>query len=212
MEKLIYPYHKKYFEKIFEESDPWELSSSEFQKKKYLRQTEAIKRYFPRVGTILEVGCAAGTYTVILAKTFPGARIIGIDIAHNAIKKAERNCKNYMNIELIEGDIVELFKDGKLSNREFDVVIQSESLYYLFPKLVIRGNLSHYLRNLINTLRRDGIFITSNSVNTLLKLVMGIYYFLLSRLSIPVYTSKYTDWHEIRKKILTYDLRVFRRE
>ena len=204
-------FNKEYFDKLFENSDPWKYRASEYEKIKYTRQINAIRKYFPRPKKILEIGSAEGLHTQMLAKTFPKAEIVTVEISHNAISRAKKIIKVYRNVKFIEADIAELVKQDVLPEKEFDVIIQSESLYYLFTKLIIQMNLVNYFRTLIKTLKIKGIFVTSNGYGIPTKGIMEVYYMILSSLSIPIYKSKYKDWNELKKKYMTYDLRVFRR-
>jgi tRNA G46 methylase TrmB len=46
----------------------------------------------------------------MLARVFPEASILGIDISKTAVKRAKENCKCCQNVNIIEADIIELFK------------------------------------------------------------------------------------------------------
>ncbi len=204
-------FNKDYFEKVFDKESPWGYSTSEYEKKKYLRQLEAIVRCCREPKNILEAGCAEGIHTAMIAQAFPGARILCVDIATQAIERAKKTCDCFKNVELMEGDIIELFSRGKLPSHKFDVIVQSECLYYLFPTLLFRMDLVSYLRGMARTLTDEGIFVTSNGINAVTRNVMGIYYLILKRYCAPVFSAQYREWNEYRNKHVTYDLRVFRK-
>lgn len=201
---------KNYFEKVFKHEDPWGYTLSRYETVKYSRQVGAIKRHRPQPGKILEVGCAEGMHSVMMAEAFPEARIYSIDISQLAIDRARKNCKPYSNIELIEADVVELLKRGALEEKGFDVIVQSESLYYLFPSLLSHMQLGSYIRRLTGRLKSQGIFVTANGINPQTWLCMQIYYNLLGRFCKPVHSAVYREWHELHSKFITYDVRVFR--
>ena len=203
-------FNKRYFEKVFARDSPWGYSSCEYEQKKYSRQLEAIRQCCRQPKNILEVGCAEGIHTAMLAQAFPEAKILCMDISHIAIERAKKNCECYGNVALMEADIIELLKEGKLPAKTFDVIIQSECLYYLFPTLLLRMRLVSYFGGIARTLKDDGIFVTANGIDIISRYVMGIYYLILKKFCAPVFTAKYREWNEFRKKYMAYDLRVFR--
>lgn len=200
---------KRYFEEIFEKEDPWRYFVCEYENRKHVRQIKAIKQYFPHPQNVLEIGCAEGAHTLMLARAFPGASILGIDISKIAVKRAKRNREYCQNVNIIEADIIELFKQAHFPENTFDVIIQSESLYYLFPRLFIQLNLIHYLRYIAEILKNNGIFVTSNHINIRSRPAMEICYLMLKHLCRLAHNSQYKEWNDIRHKYLTYDLTIF---
>jgi SAM-dependent methyltransferase len=200
---------KRYFEERFEKEDPWRYFSCEYENRKYIRQIEAIKQYSPHPQNILEIGCAEGAHTLMLARAFPEASILGIDISGFAVKRAKQNCEYCQNVNIVEADIIELFKQDHFPENTFDVIIQSELLYYLFPKLFIQLSLIHYLRSITKIMKNSGIFVTSNQFSIRTKPVMGIYYLILKHLGRLAQNAEYKEWHDIRCKYLTYDVKIF---
>lgn len=201
-------FNKQYFEKVFEKPGAWGYSASGYEKTKYLRQLEAIKKCCPRPKRILEVGCAEGIHTAMIAGMFPEARVLCVDISCRAIERAKKTCGDNSNIELVEADIVELLK--KMPERSFDIIIQSECLYYLFPRFLLERRMLSYFRDVAATMNTGGIFVTANGMSLVTRMVMGMYYRILKRSCTPVFHEEYRDWNELRKKYITYDIRVFR--
>lgn len=200
---------KRYFEEIFKEEDPWRYFACEYENKKYVRQIEAIKQYLPHPQNILEIGCAEGAHTLMLARAFPEASILGIEISKFAIERAKRNCEYCQNVNIIGADVIELCKQTHFPENTFDVIIQSELLYYLFPKLFIYLNLIRYLKSITKILKNSGILVTSHQINIRTKPAMEVYYLMLKHFCRLVHNSKYKEWNDIRYKYLTYDLKVF---
>lgn len=200
---------ERYFQKVFKEEDPWRYFVSGYENRKYVRQIEAIKQYSLQPQNILEIGCAEGAHTLMIAQAFPEASILGIDISETAVKRAKGNCQYCENANIIEADIIRLFKKGHFPENTFDVVIQSESLYYLFPRLLILLNLTHYLKSITKILKNNGIFVTSNQINIQTRPAMEICYSILKHLCTSAQNSEYEDWNDIRRKYLTYDLKIF---
>jgi tRNA1(Val) A37 N6-methylase TrmN6 len=202
-------FSKKYFEERFKEEDPWKYFSSAYENRKYVRQIEVIKQYLPHSQSILEIGCAEGVHTLMLAREFPEASILGIDISKTAVERAKQNCKYCRNVNIIEVDVMELFKQDCIPENTFDVIIQSESLHYLFPKLFIHLNLIRYLEFITKIMKNKGIFVTSNQISIRTRAIMGIYYLILKHLCRLVHNSKHKEWNDFRHKYLTYYLKVF---
>jgi SAM-dependent methyltransferase len=200
---------RRYFEEIFTKEDPWRYFSCEYEKRKYVRQIEAVTQYALHPQNILEIGCAEGAHTLMLARAFPEASILGIDISKTAVKRAKENCKCCQNINIIEADIIKLFKQAYFPENTFDVIVQSELLYYLFPELFIQLELIHYLRSITKIMKNSGIFVTSNQLNVRTRPALGTCYFIIQRLCRLVQNSEYKEWYDIRCKYLTYDLKVF---
>ena len=194
---------------MFTKEDPWRYFSCEYEKGKYVRQIEAVKQYALHPQNILEIGCAEGAHTLMLARAFPEASILGIDVSKTVVKRAKENCKCCQNVNIIEADIIELFKQAHFPENTFDVIIQSELLYYLFPELFIQLELIHYLRSITKIMKNNGIFVTSNQLNVRTRPALGTSYLILQRLCRLVQNSEYKEWYDIRCRYLTYDLKVF---
>ncbi len=204
-------FNKDYFDRVFAREGGWGYAVSEYERVKYSRQLQVIQRYFPRPGRILEVGCAEGLFSAMLAEAFRRAEIWCVDISPVAVDRARQHCGCYQSFKLIEGDIIELLQRQALPRSVFDVIVQSESLYYLFPKLALQGLLVDYLKNVAGALNNGGIFVTANGISLVTKGVLAVYYRVLGRLCDTVYGVRYKEWNEFRRKRFTYELKVFRK-
>jgi SAM-dependent methyltransferase len=60
--------------------------------------------------SILDVGCGAGAWTVLFAQDF--RRVVGIDVSPNMLAAARKNLGDVDNVELIEGDALEVPLEG----------------------------------------------------------------------------------------------------
>ena len=96
---------------------------------------------FAPINTILEVGCASGPSLYLLAKKFPQAHIVGIDINQEAVEYGNTQFaqEGISNVKLIAGraDALEEFPD-----KAFDVVFTNAILIYIGPdkiKNVMQG-------------------------------------------------------------------------
>lgn len=91
---------------------------------------ETISKYNP--SRILEIGCNCGPNLCLLAKKFPDATIIGIDINPMAVKKSNEWIaqEGILNAKLLEGKADEL---EKFQDKSFDVVFTDAVLIYIGP-------------------------------------------------------------------------------
>jgi len=206
----LFRFDKRYFERFFASKDPWRYSVSEYERTKYLRQLAAIQEFCPRPQSILEAGCAEGVFTEMLSRAFPQASITGMDISPTAIERAKDKCKNHPNITFVEADIVQLFCHDLPPLQHFDVIIQSESLHYIFVPLFFQRKLRSYLEAVVGYLNEGGIFVTSNGINIQTRFMLLICYSILGKLCSPVWTATYKEWSDYRRRHIRYDLRVFR--
>ncbi len=126
--------------------DPWNYSTSDYEKKKYEETLEAITDR--RFGRILEVGCAEGVFTDMLS--IHGDEVIAVDVSQTALERAKcRNCDN-LHVKFHCSNIEKDCLEGK-----FDLILCSEVLCYMdTPERVA------YVRDkLIDSLEPDGCFL-----------------------------------------------------
>jgi peptidoglycan/xylan/chitin deacetylase (PgdA/CDA1 family)/ubiquinone/menaquinone biosynthesis C-methylase UbiE len=131
------------FEEIFEEEDPWEYTSA-YEQRKY-RETLAL---LPRhIGSALEVGCAEGVFTRMLAGR--ADRVTAVDISPTAIARARARCADLNNAEFKQLDLF-ASEPGELQDLEgaFDVVVCAEVLYYAPDRDVLRLALQRLIKAL----------------------------------------------------------------
>jgi len=113
---------KRFFDDLWGQGDPWSFESSAFEQKKYDRQLEMIadRRY----GRALEIGCGAGVFTRRLAGISDA--VVGIDVSQTAIAAATGRGTpgiTYRAVNVMEYD--------PLSESPWDVIVMSETIYYL---------------------------------------------------------------------------------
>jgi trans-aconitate methyltransferase len=165
---------------------------------------------------ILELGCAEGAHTLLLANKFPDAHVTGIDISTRAIKKARSNLRSYPQVNLIEADIADSFK--MIKTRKFDLIIFSETVYYMGATLSV-CQLFSFFTKLVKLLTKRGILCLANiieqkhSEETILNMrpVMECYYTLLSSLAVPVHRSTYWETKKESNAIYEYQIWLFRK-
>ena len=98
---------------------------------------------FSPIHSILEVGCCSGPNLYLLAKKFPKAQIVGIDINREAIEygNAQFAQEGIRNVKLLVGKADEL---GEFQDTAFDVVFTDACLVHISPnkiKKVVSGML-----------------------------------------------------------------------
>ena len=84
-------------------------------------------------GIIVDVGCGPGNLAMQLAKHYPSAKIIGIDISHDDISKAENRKReqNIENVYFLTGNAVTI----PLQSKSIDRVISTQMYEHLqFPE------------------------------------------------------------------------------
>lgn len=94
---------------------------------------------------VLDAGCGDGALLNVMAQMFPRSIFRGYDISHEAIARASE--AGLPNADFAVGDIASLDEP-----RTYDLVLALDTIHEQgFPRLV--------LRNIANSLRRDGVFV-----------------------------------------------------
>lgn len=138
---------RSFFDRLWAESDPWELDSSELDQRRYARQLELLAgRRYERA---LEIGCGAGSFTRRLAPLC--AELVAVDISEHAIARAREASDGAEGVEFRIANVMELDLEREGS---WDLVVLAETSYYigwLYPMFEL-GWLAHSL----NTATRPG--------------------------------------------------------
>jgi len=137
------------FERIFSAgADPWSYHSP-YEQEKY-RQTLSLLP--ERVERALELGCAEGVFTELLAPRVEA--LTAVDISPRALARARTRCAS---VEHVAFDQLDLFEEP-LPGR-FDLIVCSELLYYA-PG---RETLAHVARVLADGLVPGGHLVTAHA-------------------------------------------------
>ncbi len=203
------------FEEKFDEKDPWNLFVSDYEQTKFKRQINFVKDRVKDPDRILEIGCAEGAHTRLIANEFSDSEIIGIDISDKAINRAKENVNRDKVIFVVE-DLVNYIKKTK---KCFDVVFWSESIYYVGDKLTLT-ELSKLFFNLNDLLREGGVLCSANLVdqkrieeNSLTqKEVMRCYLELFRSHFELVNKSKYVEYREVSDDVYGYEIWLFKKQ
>lgn len=135
---------EKYWSKRTIGKGYWE--SIGFPSRSYL--VDRISSYEP-INNILEVGCASGPNLYLLAKKYPNAKIVGVDINAEAIEYGNTCFKKngIPNVQLIcrKADELDVF-----SERSFDIVFTNALLFAIGP-----DKIHQVVKGLLNITRRE---------------------------------------------------------
>jgi peptidoglycan/xylan/chitin deacetylase (PgdA/CDA1 family)/GT2 family glycosyltransferase/SAM-dependent methyltransferase len=116
------------FERIFGgRSDPWDYDSA-YEQEKY-RQTLGLLP--ERVEHALEVGCAEGVFTRLLAERV--RRLTAADISPRALARARERCADSANVAFAQLDLFAQPLAGR-----YDLIVCSELLYYAPDRAALR--------------------------------------------------------------------------
>src|ERR1051326_4146287 len=113
-----------FFENVWQQGDPWELKTSEFEQTKYARQLALLgDRRYPRA---LELGCGAGAFTRLLARH--ADQVVALDISPTAIARASSREAGPASIDFRVANIMDydLHAEGP-----WDLIVLSDTICYL---------------------------------------------------------------------------------
>ncbi len=100
--------------------------------KKLLPELPGLQERLDSGGSILEVGCGTGRHLVLLAKAFPQARCVGVDIDPTGMKAANAAVEAAgvaARVRLIEGDV-----GTAVTRASMDAVVMIEVLHEIAPE------------------------------------------------------------------------------
>jgi SAM-dependent methyltransferase len=113
-----------YFDELWSRGDPWELETSEFEHKRYARLLEILKR--PKYERVLEIGCASGTFTRLLAPI--AQHLLALDVSTKAISRAQATNGTPKQVEFRVANIMDY---DVQTEGPWDLVVMSETVYFL---------------------------------------------------------------------------------
>ncbi|MBN8786527.1 MAG: class I SAM-dependent methyltransferase [Terrimonas sp.] len=91
--------------------------------------TEAAKRIVPAAAQLLDVGCGAGNYTLMMLKKLPGLNCTLVDLSRPMLDKAQERVSQQTNgkVNILQGDI----REAKLPGNHFDIILAGAVLHHL---------------------------------------------------------------------------------
>lgn len=91
--------------------------------------TEASKRIVPKAENLLDIGCGAGNYTLMMLSKIPNLNCTLVDLSKPMLDKAWERVSPLTNkkVEVIQGDI----RHVKLNENHFDIILAGAVLHHL---------------------------------------------------------------------------------
>jgi SAM-dependent methyltransferase len=120
-------YRRAYFELRYRRRDPWKYLSSAYERERHARMLAWCRLLQPR--RILELGCSEGVFTAALAAF--SAEVVGLDISARAVARARERCAVFPGAQIEQADVRRELPSGL-----FDLVVCTEVLYYLEPRIL----------------------------------------------------------------------------
>lgn len=111
-----------YWDEVFAEPDPWRYGESGYEAWKFALTLSALPE--KSIGKAMELGCAEGHLTALLAPKVD--QLLSVDISAKAVARAQERCAALKNVVFEERNITE----GPLP-KNLDLILCSEVLYYL---------------------------------------------------------------------------------
>jgi SAM-dependent methyltransferase len=103
------------------------------------------------LGSVLDIGCGAGNYSIFLAKR--GFDVVGIDVSKEAIRIARSQAKKHrVSCQFYTIDVIE---DFDFFEGSFDFIFDWQLLHHIFPKY--RKN---YVINVDRLLKAEGRYLS----------------------------------------------------
>lgn len=132
--------------------DPWGFATSPYERAKYARTLAALGGR--RFGRALELGCANGELTALLAPSCDA--LVAIDAAPTAVARAAARVAGHPQVQVATALVPEELPDGP-----WDLVVASEVLYYLGAAL-----LDETVARLVAALRPGGLLLAVHWTGT----------------------------------------------
>jgi SAM-dependent methyltransferase len=115
---------QSFFEELWQRGDPWDLETSEFEQRRCARLLEILSAR--RYAKALEIGCAAGVFTRLLAQV--ADRVVALDVSPKAIERAKATWTGPESAEFQVANIIEY--DARREG-PWELVVMSDMVYLL---------------------------------------------------------------------------------
>jgi len=125
--------------------DPWHFESSRYELNRYQATLDFLSR--PTYRCAFEPGCSIGVLTAALAQRID--HLIACDIANTAVERAKERCRNFLNVQIYQGDASDGPPVGGL-----DLIVFSELGYYFSA-----DRLTGVARRMADALKPAGEFV-----------------------------------------------------
>ena len=111
-----------FFQHFFDEGDPFGFDVNPVEQLKFRRTLEVCGE--GPLGRVLEIGCAVGSFTELLAPR--ATDVLALDVSPAAVEQVARRLRDHPNVRSQAMTIPAEFPGGT-----FDLVVASDVLYYL---------------------------------------------------------------------------------
>jgi len=128
----------KFYEKI--EEDKRLLSSRQGQLEYYITMNY-IHRFLKEGSKVLEIGAGTGRYSIALAKE--GYEVSSIELVEDNLKVLRENAKGITNIDVRQGDAIDL---SCYEDNSFDVTLVFGPMYHLYEEKDVQKSLDEAIR------------------------------------------------------------------
>lgn len=216
-------FNKDYWDKIYSTVDPWAFKSSKYEQDKYDQQIDLVRRELKSddVSSILELGCAEGAFTEKLVSEFRNAKVTGVDISSNAIRRAEDNFKKIglsNRVNFVRQDAVEFIKSQPKA--KYDLIFWSEGIYYVAPPSTTKREFESMIAHLNGMLKEGGLFCSANIINQAYgdeelltdKKRMDLIFEYLRHSFIMLERDSYTKYKEESERNHDYEIWLFKKK
>jgi tRNA (cmo5U34)-methyltransferase len=121
--------------------------------------TEAAYRLIPDAVNVLDVGCGAGNYTLMMLSKIKGLHCTLVDLSRPMLERALERVSSQTSgvVEIKEGDIREV----ELRENQFDIILAGAVLHHLRDD----DDWEHVFRKLFNLLNPRGCLLVSDFVS-----------------------------------------------
>ena len=111
-----------FFDHFFDEGDPFGFDRNPEEQLKFARTLEVCGD--GTFGRVLELGCAVGTFTELLARR--ARDVLALDVSQAAVDRVLERTHEHANVRAVVMSI-----PGEFPDEVFDLVVASDVLYYL---------------------------------------------------------------------------------
>lgn len=144
---------KKDLEKFFTNKDPWDYETNPYDRDRKEILLNQLKK-LPKPKKVLDIGCGHGFIT----RDLPGDKVIGVDIAENAVKQAKKNAQKH--VSYVAANLFDLLTIKQISNNKYDLIIITGVLY---SQYIGESNTAVY--EIIDDLLNDNGYLVSVHIN-----------------------------------------------
>ena len=122
VDKILKTYYNQYEEEN-------RFKKSNHNRLEFITTTKYIEKYLKKEDKILEVGAGTGAYSLYYAKQ--GYDVTAIELVEENITKLKQGIEETMNIQVHQGNAVDLSMFG---DETFDITLVLGPMYHLFTK------------------------------------------------------------------------------